>query len=62
MITLHDSPIPYFYMHLPDVQDLRVLISFTLFETQILANYNFTPSNILLNILGIIKVFEIIYR
>lgn len=44
MATLHDLPNPYFYIPLPVIQDLRVLITFTLFEAEVLPPTNVTPS------------------
>lgn len=35
---------PHFYIHLPVIYELRVLISFTSFETGFLTDANVTPS------------------
>lgn len=41
-----DSPNPIFYLHLPVVQYLRVLVPFTLFKAHVLAIANVPPSHI----------------
>lgn len=34
-VTPYDSPNPFFYLHLLIIQDLKVLISFTLFKYEV---------------------------
>lgn len=44
MATINDSLIPYFYIFLLVINDLGVLIHFTLFEAEVIATGNVTPS------------------
>lgn len=57
--ALDDFRNPYFYIHLHVINDLRVLISFTLFEVQVLAEVNIAPSQILANGWSLIMMCEI---
>lgn len=61
MPALGGSPTPY-YLHLHVLRDLRVLIPFTLFKSEFQAIENFDPSQVMPNVWGVIRAFEIICR
>lgn len=44
MATLADSFCPYFYLHLAIIQDLWILIPFTMFKVEFLATANIVLS------------------
>lgn len=61
MVVLNDSPTPYFYLHLPIIHDLGVLMPFMSCETEFLASTNVAPSHVMFNVQGIVKAFKIIH-
>ncbi|KAI5398761.1 hypothetical protein KIW84_064223 [Lathyrus oleraceus] len=61
MDTSDDLFILYFYLHLPTIYDLGVMVSFTTFETEFLTALNVAPSRITLNVWEIPKDFHIMY-
>lgn len=62
MVTLADSPNPYFYLHLPIIQYLVVMILFNLFKEEVLVTANVVPFQISLHFWVLTREFEIIYR
>lgn len=45
--TLEDSPYAFFYIHIPLIHDLGVLIPFTHFDYEFLVTINFSlPNNV----------------
>lgn len=60
MATLYDLSIPYFYRHLPTINDLGALIPFNLFEVEVLVTINVAPCWIFPNDLSLINTFEVI--
>lgn len=60
MVVADDSLIRYFYFHFPVICDLGVLINFTLFEVEFLTIVNVAPSEIMPNVWGIIRAFEML--
>lgn len=61
MDTSSDPYALYFYLHLPIIYDLGVLVPFSSFETKFLITANVAPSQITLNVWSILRVFQIIY-
>lgn len=62
MVALAESPNPYFYMHLPIIQYLLIMILFNLFKEEVLATANVVPFQISPHFWVLIREFEIIYR
>lgn len=54
MDTSEDLSSLYFYLHLPIVYDLRVLIPFTSFEIEFVTDVNMATSQITPNVWGIL--------
>lgn len=44
MVSLVDSLCPCFYLHLPFIQELRVIIPITMFKVKVLVTSNIAPS------------------
>ncbi|KAI5441883.1 hypothetical protein KIW84_011080 [Lathyrus oleraceus] len=59
MVVRDDSLIPYFYLHLPVIYYLGVLIPFRIFEDELLTTTNVAPSEITSNVWSIIRAFKI---
>lgn len=51
---------PYFYIHLPIIYKLRVLIPFTSFKVEFLTATNVAHSRVTLNVCGILRAFQIV--
>ncbi|KAI5383945.1 hypothetical protein KIW84_071070 [Lathyrus oleraceus] len=60
MNTFGDSSDIYFYLHLPVIYDLGVLVPFTFFEIELLTIVNVAPFQVTPNVLGILRVFQIV--
>ncbi|CAI8584292.1 unnamed protein product [Vicia faba] len=60
MDTSDDPSALYFYMHLPIIYDLGVMVPFTFFEIEFLTGINVTPSQITPNVWGILRAFQMI--
>lgn len=60
METMGGSSTSYFYLHLPVIHELGVMIPFTPFKSYFLTNANDTLSQITSNIWSIIRAFKII--
>lgn len=60
MDTFGDPSTPYFYLHLPVINELRVLVPFTTFKVGFLATINVAPSQITTNIWSMLRDFEIV--
>lgn len=60
MNTVGDPSSPYFYLHLPVIHELEVLVPFTLFEVDFLIPVNVAPSHITPNVWSILTDFHII--
>lgn len=50
MDTSSESYAPYFYIHLPIIHELGVLVSFTSFKVDFMKNVNVAPSQITPNV------------
>ncbi|CAI8613332.1 unnamed protein product [Vicia faba] len=61
MDTFDDPHANYFYIHLHIIYEPRVLIPFTTFETNFLTTANVTPSQVTLNLWGILRAFQIFW-
>ncbi|KAI5396152.1 hypothetical protein KIW84_062376 [Lathyrus oleraceus] len=59
IVVLPNSPNPFFYLEISVVQDLGVLIPFTMFKAEVLATANVAPSQILSNGWDFIRAFKI---
>lgn len=62
MNTSDDLFALYFYLHLPVIYELGVLVPFTSFETKFLTVVNVAPSQVTPNVWGILRAFQIVYR
>lgn len=55
MATTCGSSTPYFYLHLPVIYELGILIPFTPFEVDFLVTINVTPSHITSNVWSFLR-------
>lgn len=62
MDTSGDPFAPYFYLHLPFIYDLGVMVPFTYLETECLTAVNVAPSLVTPIIWGILMAFQIVFR
>ncbi|KAI5394958.1 hypothetical protein KIW84_061534 [Lathyrus oleraceus] len=60
MDTSGDPFAPYFYLHLPFIYDLGVMVPFTYLETKFLTAVNVAPSLVTPNVWGILMAFQIV--
>lgn len=60
--VLDGSHTTYFYLHLPVIHDLGVLIPFTLFKAEFLEISNVSTYQVTSNIKGFVRVLKIICR
>lgn len=58
MDTSDDLSALYFYLHLPVIYDLGVVVPFTSFETGFLFAINVGPSQVIPNVWGILGPFR----